>query len=200
MKLRIIGGDLKRRVISLGERLAGFRPTRDRIREAVAESLKPRICGARVADLCAGSGAFGFEMLSRGARVVHFVESDRPRAAMIDAHARRFAVEQRCRVFVSDVARFLQRCRDTYDIIYFDPPYDVESLAALLPAVVAHVAEEGVCVYEHRTGDGFERRLDPPRGLEVRHRTYGRTRVDFVTPVARPVRDANTASRTNDVH
>ncbi|MBD3314775.1 MAG: methyltransferase [Chitinivibrionales bacterium] len=198
MKLRIVGGSLKRRVMEVKGGLDDFRPTLERTREALAESLKTRIFGASVVDLCAGSGIFGFEMLSRGAAYVHFVEDHRGRAAAIKSISRRFGVEQQCRVIVSDVDKFLQRTQDLYDIIYFDPPYDVEGLAALLPEVVTHLSDGGICLYEHRKGDGHECLIDRQEGVESRHRNYGRTRVDFITRVAPLNRNTVSDVRSKD--
>ena len=74
--MRIIAGRLKgRRVASPS--WEGLRPTSDRLRETLFNVLAPRVEGARVLDVFAGTGALGFEALSRGAAHVVFVESDR---------------------------------------------------------------------------------------------------------------------------
>ena len=124
MKLRIIGGTLRGRIICLSGVAEEFRPTMDRMREAVASSLQKTIPDALVADVCAGSGAFGFEMLSRGAARVDFVEDNRLRAEAIRARAREFGVEDRCRIVCQSVQTFVRHPQPLYDIIYYDPPYE----------------------------------------------------------------------------
>jgi 16S rRNA (guanine966-N2)-methyltransferase len=74
--VRINAGEFRSRRISFPSR-EGLRPTADRVRETLFNWLQPVITGARCLDLFAGSGALGIEALSRGARAVDFVESDR---------------------------------------------------------------------------------------------------------------------------
>ncbi|MBN2188552.1 MAG: RsmD family RNA methyltransferase, partial [Chitinispirillaceae bacterium] len=83
MRLRIIAGVLRGRILQCPGRQLAFRPTLERTRTAMADMLQPRIGGSITADLCAGSGAFGFEMLSRGAARVDFIENDRRAAELI---------------------------------------------------------------------------------------------------------------------
>mgnify|MGYP003729959903 CR=1 FL=1 len=130
MNIRIISGSLRGRRIQIHRSAGAFRPTSQRVREAVADSIAGSISGAVVADICAGSGAFGFEMLSRGARTVDFVERDAARAADISRHARKFGVEGQCRIIVHDAARFVRsQTIARYNIIFYDPPYDDDELA-----------------------------------------------------------------------
>src|SRR3954469_13919277 len=82
--LRIIGGRHRGRRLRFPAGV-DIRPTPDRVRETLFNWLQPRIAGARVLDLFAGSGALGLESLSRGAGHVSFVEKDRRAAAAIDA-------------------------------------------------------------------------------------------------------------------
>ena len=78
--IRIIGGDWKRTPLPVLD-LDGLRPTPDRVRETLFNWLGQRLDGLRCLDLFAGSGALGFEALSRGAPRVVMVESDRAIAA-----------------------------------------------------------------------------------------------------------------------
>ncbi|MDX1388993.1 MAG: RsmD family RNA methyltransferase, partial [Acidobacteriota bacterium] len=74
-RIRIIAGELRGRRIEVPEGL-GVRPTPDRVREALFSSLGPDLTALRVLDAYAGSGALGFEALSRGAAHVTMIESD----------------------------------------------------------------------------------------------------------------------------
>jgi len=171
MKLRIISGNLKGRYVTVGDNDGiDIRPTQGRVRESVAEILKRRARGAAVADLCAGSGAFGFEMASRGAASVDFVESDKRAAVKIRENAEALGVANIARVVMDDVRKFVEgragkitgddgrkdgRRNDgkdnrRYDIIYYDPPYDSVELQELVPQLLLLLNDGGLLVYERR--------------------------------------------------
>jgi len=150
MRIRIISGSLKGRFIQVRDAGPSFRPTLERTRQAVADAIMPSIAGSHAADLCAGSGAFGFEMLSRGAAAVEFVEVDRHRARQIALSAETFGVQERCRVTAVDVRTFLRRAPGAFDIVYFDPPYDDAGLAVCAADLRGLLADGGILLYEHR--------------------------------------------------
>jgi len=179
MKLRIIAGQLKRRKILITGAASQFRPTKEIVREAVGGYLQNRIAHSRVADICAGSGAFGFEMLSRGAQSVHFVESNRQRCRMIMQNANLFNVDDKCRIFRKDVREFFITCAYSYDIIYYDPPYKEASLAEIIPKILSYIAAKGILVFERRRGDGKNPAISNKFCMETR--TYGDTELDFFT-------------------
>ena len=146
MKLRIVSGTLRGRYLTLSDTWAKFRPTQERVRQSVMEIIKDRIPGAMAADLCAGSGAFGFELLSRGALSVDFVERDRKCGMKILEHAGALHCDGQCRTSIEDVRRFITRSRGGYDIIFYDPPYEDRSLIPR-SAAAAGASGEGRCIY-----------------------------------------------------
>ena len=81
-KLRIIGGDFRRRMLPVLDH-PGLRPTPDRVRETLFNWLGQALHGKQVLDLFAGTGALGIESLSRRAAQVTFVERDTHVAALI---------------------------------------------------------------------------------------------------------------------
>src|SRR5688500_11803428 len=100
------------------------RPTGDRVREALFSMLASRVGpfeGLRVADLYAGSGALGFEALSRGAVFATFVETDGSAQAAIKGNAVRLGVAERVRI-LGGSALALPRS-EPFDLIFADPPY-----------------------------------------------------------------------------
>ncbi|MGB7568749.1 MAG: RsmD family RNA methyltransferase [Chitinivibrionales bacterium] len=184
MKLRIIAGDLKGRIITLPEKSVRFRPTQGRVRQALAEILKKQIPGAIVADLCAGSGAFGFECLSRGAREAHFVEHDRILARRISEFIKRFGLEKRAMVHVQDVRHFSMTCKSSFDIIFYDPPYAENELAGLLPQILELLSPQGTLLHERAAGKkGAETAQTAFDSTRYFHETrnYGDTGTDFYT-------------------
>jgi 16S rRNA (guanine966-N2)-methyltransferase len=153
MKLRIISGTLKGRYVTMDDDGIGFRPTQERVRESVAEILKRRLRGAVAADVCAGSGAFGFEMLSRHAARVDFVESDKRAALRIGENAKALGVEGRARIVREDVRKFVEGMNGlggVYDIIFYDPPYGDSELSGLVPKLFGLIKPRGFLVYERR--------------------------------------------------
>jgi len=132
--LRIIGGRHRGRRLRFPAGVE-IRPTPDRVRETLFNWLQPRIAGARVLDLFAGSGALGLEALSRGAGAVTFVERERKAAAAIEELAREWQ-ENAATVVCADALAWLGSAPGAgpFDIVLLDPPYDLELLA---PAAAA---------------------------------------------------------------
>jgi 16S rRNA (guanine966-N2)-methyltransferase len=184
MKLRIVAGHLGGTYITIPDKSVHFRPTQERVRQSVAEKIKYRIPDAAVADICAGSGAFGMEMLSRGAQSVHFIELNRPTAQRISDHLATLSGEYESRVFNRNVCAFIQRCPYTYDIIFYDPPYEDAALAALVPQLLSLVSEKGMLIYEYALIEAKKKTVTSPAlpdGYTVETREYGDTLVDFIT-------------------
>lgn len=104
------------------------RPTSERVRAAVANSLEASggLIGARVLDLFAGTGALGLELLSRGAASLVAVEQDRAALTVLKANAQSLD-PARVRVVAGTVAGFVAAPADgvTFDIVVVDPPYDL---------------------------------------------------------------------------
>ncbi len=99
-----------------------LRPTADRVREAVFSILGNRVEDAAVLDLFAGSGSYGLECLSRGARRAVFVDSDRTSAAVIAQNlikARLSGGTAAC----APVESWLKRATEKFDLVFADPPY-----------------------------------------------------------------------------
>jgi len=168
--VRVVAGEFGGRRLH-SPRGVRTRPTADRVREALFSMLGD-VSGARVLDLCAGSGALGIEALSRGARSVVFVERDPRAAAVIERNLASLGVEQR--VVRQDAVRFLTRTEGMFDLVLCDPPYDsasrlAEPLAERLPAITADHA---------RIVTESDKRmpLQLPFAL-LTERTYGDTRI-----------------------
>ena len=178
MKLQVVSGILKGRVVTTPRRDGALRPTSERVRESIADILSPRITSATVADVCAGSGIVGFEMISRGAAKAVFIDNDRIRCTLIREHAERFGIIDSCRIVMQKVSSFIDCCNDRFTIIYYDPPYDNERMAEMIPSLLGLLTERGVLVYERRTVKA--RRVQEPRtGMPhpFDRRSYGETEI-----------------------
>jgi 16S rRNA (guanine966-N2)-methyltransferase len=123
--MRISAGEHRgRRLQSVKGRAT--RPTSDLLRQAVFNVLGDRIDGARVLDLCAGTGSVGLEALSRGAATATFVEQDRRAVTTLRSNLGRLGLTSRARVIASDVLMALRRIEaagESFDCIFVDPPY-----------------------------------------------------------------------------
>src|SRR5262245_23573237 len=102
--MRVIAGRFKSRKLDAPS-WDGLRPTSDKLRETLFNVLAPRVQGARVLDVYAGTGAIGIEALSRGAAHVTFVDSDRRAEALIQANLSRCGVESGYAIIRAAAAR-----------------------------------------------------------------------------------------------
>ncbi|HJS44249.1 MAG TPA: 16S rRNA (guanine(966)-N(2))-methyltransferase RsmD, partial [Gemmatimonadales bacterium] len=128
---RIIAGEFRGRRLKAPAGRA-VRPTGDRVKEAWFSILQQSIPHARVLDLFAGSGALGFEALSRGAVSVDFVESHKASLAVIRDNAATLGAEARVTIHRSDAMRFAERLQPgAYDVAFADPPYAADEAAEL---------------------------------------------------------------------
>jgi 16S rRNA (guanine966-N2)-methyltransferase len=148
--MRIIAGRHKGRTLKTPT-WEGLRPTSDRLRETLFNVLAPRIQGARVLDVFAGTGAVALEALSRGAALAVCVESDRRATALIVENRTRTGEEARCRIVGVRAERALAVPIDggPFDVVFLDPPYDYEGLAAVMRAALSQRAADGVMIVEH---------------------------------------------------
>lgn len=184
-ELRIVGGSLRGRKWRIPD-VPGLRPTPDRVRETLFNWLAPHIAGLRVLDLFAGSGALGFEALSRGAASAVLVEQNAAALAVLRETAERFAVA--ARVERSEALAFLRsQPRHGFDLVFLDPPFDAGLLAPAVRLLGEReiLAPGGFCYVEcaagsdlpalpagwtvHRTGKagevGYHLLHDAPRDL-----------------------------------
>ena len=147
--MRIIAGSCKGRILRAPS-WDGLRPTSDRLRETLFNILTPRVHGARVLDVFAGTGAIGLEALSRGADRAVFVDHDARAAKLVAANAARCGVSDRC-VIIRQAAReaFRHSLQGPFDIVVLDPPYALTGVEELLIDARVLVRSSGVLVLEH---------------------------------------------------
>lgn len=185
--MRIIGGRLGGRLFD-GPGSDVTRPTSDRVREGVASALAARDAfqDAVVLDLFAGTGAWGFESLSRGAASAVLVDRDRRAGAAITKNAATLGLKQHTQLVAVDLFKdpqaFLKRLPTSrpFTLVFVDPPYaEVSKVADLLAAIVKHgaVAKDALFVLERASRDAATAAdfLAP-----VASYRYGDTSVDLV--------------------
>ena len=201
-RLRIIAGSLGGRLIEVPEE--GTRPFADRVRQALFAVLEPRLPGAHVLDLCAGSGAAGIEALSRGAESVLFVDLSRRAAEVIRRNLAGLDLVAHAEVRVSDagsIAASLTASGRVFDLVIADPPYDDlavrRSILRALGATPSALAAQGLLVISGRKqkeGAAQGAAREGGSGLRlVRNLTFGETVVELYE------RDVDHAQETEQV-
>jgi 16S rRNA (guanine(966)-N(2))-methyltransferase RsmD len=123
MTLRIIAGAFKGHLLKTPKG-PSTRPTQGMLREAVFNICQNQIQGARFLDLFAGSGAMGFEALSRGASHVTLVENHRQAILCIQENIAALGVASRTTLLPLAAAAALKKLSSPFNLIYIDPPYD----------------------------------------------------------------------------
>ena len=179
--MRVIGGAAKGRRL-LAPKGQAVRPTADRVKESLFNILPRDFSGAKVLDLFAGTGNLSIEALSRGADRAVLVDSSARSAAAIKENLRRLGLAGRSEVWVAPAARSLRslaRRKETFDLIFLDPPYDQE-LATRTLALIAQcnlLSESGTIVVEHSARETLQPSYDR---LQLHdQRRYGDTLLSF---------------------
>ncbi|MDX1452730.1 MAG: 16S rRNA (guanine(966)-N(2))-methyltransferase RsmD [Oleiphilaceae bacterium] len=118
---RLISGKWRSRRLAFPE-VDGLRPTTDRVRETVFSWLQAYIPGAKVLDVFAGSGALGYEALSRGASEVTMIEKHPVACRYLEQNAALLGAKPK--IIKSDALAWLQQNpSDRFDLIFLDPPF-----------------------------------------------------------------------------
>lgn len=176
--MRVIAG-IARRVPLRVAKGSETRPFLEMARGALFNHLAPRLPGASVLDLYAGSGALGIEALSRGASSCIFVEADPSAVRVLRENLCRCHFEDRAEILLMDVAEALSRLdQKAFDLVFFDPPFALSREGADQregEIAASFVRSEGRLIYR------CERKIDPPEVwgdlIQVYHRRYGKSRV-----------------------
>ncbi len=126
----------------------GLRPSPDRVRETLFNWLGQDLSGKDCLDLFAGSGALGFEAVSRGARRVVMVECDQHAFRALTSSARELRCDAAVELHRGDALEFVRSCTDAFDLVFLDPPFDSGLAEAVLPAMPRLVRPGGAVYVE----------------------------------------------------
>ena len=143
--MRVIAGEFRSRRLKTLPGLS-TRPTPDRLREALFNVLAPRVEGSVFMDVYAGTGAVGIEALSRGARRAIFIERSRAAVEVIRENLDALGLAGRAEVFTSKALAVLERL--PADIVFVDPPYELENeYEVAMNALAAGIS--GLVIVQH---------------------------------------------------
>ena len=145
-QVRINAGAWRSRLLKFPD-VEGLRPTPERVRITVFNWLGQDLTGKSCLDLFAGTGAFGFEALSRNAKSVTMVESSRPAYSALLQNQTMLKAEN-CQILNQDALLFLASNTQEFDVIFCDPPYNKAWLEKLLPILNQHLNQDGMLYVE----------------------------------------------------
>ncbi len=173
--VRIIAGDYRSRKLEFPS-LDGLRPTADRVRETLFNWLQDSIAGETCLGLFAGSGALGFEALSRNASKVDFIEKDSEAAGAISGNIQRLGTD-RGRVHCTDALRWLATDEQAeYGLVFLDPPFTQSLLGeAMRKLEESNVMKDGCLVYIEQQADAEWTNI-PANWLELKRKKAGSVR------------------------
>ena len=169
--MRIISGSARGRRL---KELQGMdtRPTTDKVKEALFNIIQFDIEGRQVLDLFGGTGQLGLEALSRGAERCTFTDQRREAAALIRENIKACGFQDQTHVVQGDAISFLSGCREKFDLIFLDPPYQSDLLDRALETIARFdiLREHGIIVCESAAERTIPQ-LEAPyeRGLEYRY-------------------------------
>ena len=146
--IRITGGEDRSRLLETPNTTL-TKPTMDRVREGVFSALGDDVRGAKVLDLFAGSGSYGFEALSRGAESATFVDSSYDAIKVLRRNAE-VLKRSNIAIKISDVLSFLSGNPGNFDIVFADPPYKLEVYEDVVKLLIERniLSENGIIVLE----------------------------------------------------
>lgn len=187
-RVRIIGGEWRSRLVSFPVS-EGLRPTPDRVRETLFNWLGQALYSKTCLDLFAGSGALGFEALSRGADRVVMVENSRLAIEALKRNAEALKAA-RLEIVARDAVQFLAGSRERFDIIFLDPPYGAELLPRLFSLLPDRLKPDGTVYFEN------DRAAEPPSGwIITRQSRAGTVRFQLARLAGREGEETDDQSR-----
>lgn len=174
--IRITGGTNRSRLLATPNSEL-TKPTMDKVRAAVFSALGDSIKGAKVLDLFAGSGSYGFESLSRGAESAVFVDKSHEAYNAIEENAKNLRAENVELIFGDSLA-FLGENTRKFSIIFVDPPYKLDVHESIVETLIKGnmLEENGIIVLESER----ELKLDESLFKSVRFYKYGLAKIYII--------------------
>jgi len=172
--MRIITGIVGGRTIKVPK---DTRPTQEAVRSAVFSILGETIVKAKCLDLFAGSGAYGLEALSRGAKSCDFVEVLRDSAEIIKENINSLNFQEMAIIIQKEGIKYIGNTENKYDLIFVDPPYEKKEVKYLINQCGQSLNKDGIIVYEHAKETKIPINI---LGVElIDQRLYGGTAVSY---------------------
>lgn len=179
--MRIIAGKFRGKNLAKSDYLKELRPTTDKAREALFNILSHgkkiketgfELVGANVLDVCCGSGAVGFEAISRGAKSVSFIEKNRDHLDLVRKNSDLLQLTDEVKIMSLD-AKKLPKNSEVFDLVFLDPPY-AEDYSAIISTLLEQnwISEKTLFVVESQSKKSHD--FVPENFTLLDERDYGR--------------------------
>ena len=173
--MRIIAGTNRgRKLLTLDG--VDTRPTLDRVREALFNSLMDRVYDADVLDLFSGSGALSLEAISRGAKSAIMNDLNSEAIKVIKENVKAIKCEDKVTITNSDYNKIIENSLQqgkTFDIIFLDPPYKNDFYHSCVEKCQKLLKQDGIIVVEHDETVKFDKDV-------IKEKKYGKVYVTFI--------------------
>ena len=172
--IRVITGTAKGKKLKVPK--AGTRPLTDRIKTSLFDLITDFIPNATVLDLYSGSGAFGIEALSRGAKKAFFVDLSKESVNCIKDNLISTGLDDKGMVINNRINDFITSTSNIYNIIFLDPPFE-ESIDPDFSQLSKILNKKGILIYRVKKG----RNVDIPKTLlnQIYYKKYGKSEIYF---------------------
>lgn len=166
-KVRIIGGKWRSRQLQFPS-INALRPTPDAVRETVFNWLAPTIRGRTCLDLYAGSGALGFEAVSRGAQRAFLIENNPKAAKALHSNQQKIDSGKQINITTCAALHYLSTTKETFDLVFLDPPFASDELEKACYQLQKHglIAAKGLIYIEHACD--YEKRYLPDNWIKLK--------------------------------
>ncbi|GIW22938.1 MAG: RNA methyltransferase [Candidatus Sericytochromatia bacterium] len=176
--IKVTGGTLKGYKINT---LKGFetRPTSSKVREAIFNIIQANVVNSNWLDCFSGSGIIGIEALSRGALKVTFVEKTYNSYTTIINNLKKTNLIKKSDIYKMDFFKFINKCNEKYDFIYFDPPYQSNYYQEFSNFLTKKnlLNENGILIVEHESNSDLSNTFINLHFTKTYN--YGRTSLSF---------------------
>ncbi|MBN2604939.1 MAG: 16S rRNA (guanine(966)-N(2))-methyltransferase RsmD [Bacilli bacterium] len=177
--MRVIAGTHRSRILK-GVESNRTRETKDRIKEAIFNSIGPYFSDETVLDLFAGSGALGIEAISRGVKKCTFVDSCKEAIDVITDNILSLKIQSNSSIVYNSYVPFLHSESTPYDIIFLDPPYKLEVLDEIIGEIAKRklLTKHGIIVALYDKNNT----INPQNNgiIEYKQKTTGVTTVSYL--------------------
>lgn len=180
--MRIISGLLKgKKLISPDGQ--GTRPTSDKARQGIFNIIEHApwsngIKDANFLDICAGTGAFGLEALSRGAKFSYFIENNKSALNALKENIKNCRFENKTKIIDANILS-LPKITILFDIIFIDPPYFQNLITPVLKQIIEkkYIGTSSIIIIEHHKDEEI---LLPENYLVLKKVNYGINGITFL--------------------
>lgn len=190
--MRIISGKFRHQILIDTSKFRDLHPTTDRNRQALFNVLTNgsflneinfNLVDANVLDLCCGTGAIGFEAISRGAKHLTAIDNNSDHLTIAKKNAEKLKISNNCNFILADVSR-LPSCNDPFDLIFIDPPYsfNYQIIFEELPKKIQLKNNQLLVIESKLSGQSGLQNLYQKNFKILGQRIYDNTVFDFLTP------------------